>query len=165
MLKIAFFYISASCYHRKISILIYKVLAVIWKHIAVYTAFKLGGYSPIPDVPVCLSNHLLSYIHEKTPIHLEMFQASIASGTFQASIGNWNSIVLCRYVVISLVEYLIAHYSDVIMNALESQITCITIAYSNVYSGADLRKHQSSASLAFLRGIHRSPVNSRTKCQ
>ena len=31
--------------------------------------------------------------------------------------------------------------------------------YSNVYSGADQRKHQSSVSLAFVRGIHRWPVN------
>ena len=36
---------------------------------------------------------------------------------------------------------------------------------SNVCPGADLRKHQSSASLAFARVIHRWPVNSRTKSQ
>ena len=35
--------------------------------------------------------------------------------------------------------------------------------YSTVCSGADQRKHQSSASLAFVRGIHRSPVNSPHK--
>ena len=35
--------------------------------------------------------------------------------------------------------------------------------YSTVYSGADQRKHQSSASLAFVRGIHRWPVNSLHK--
>ena len=39
----------------------------------------------------------------------------------------------------------------------------LTIVYSTVYSGADQRKHQSSASLAFVRGIHRSPVNSPRK--
>ena len=32
-----------------------------------------------------------------------------------------------------------------------------------VYSGADQRKHQSSASLAFVRGIHRVPMNSPHK--
>ena len=37
------------------------------------------------------------------------------------------------------------------------------ILYSTVYSGVDHRKHQSSASLAFVRGIHRSPVNSPHK--
>ena len=37
------------------------------------------------------------------------------------------------------------------------------IVYSTVYSGEDQRKHQSSASLAFVRGIHRSPVNSPHK--
>ena len=43
---------------------------------------------------------------------------------------------------------------------MAAQITSLTIVYSIVYSGADQRKHQSSASLAFVRGIHRSPVNS-----
>ena len=55
------------------------------------------------------------------------------------------------------------HYNDVIMSAMASQITSLTIVYSTVYSGADLRKHQSSASLAFVRGIHRWPVNSPHK--
>ena len=35
------------------------------------------------------------------------------------------------------------------------QITSLTIIYSNVYSGADQRQQQSSASLAFVSGIHR----------
>ena len=55
------------------------------------------------------------------------------------------------------------YYNDVIMGAMASQITSVTIVYSNVYSGADQRKHQSSASLAFVRGIHRGPVNSPHK--
>ena len=37
------------------------------------------------------------------------------------------------------------------MGAIASQITSLTIVYSTVYSGADQRKHQSSASVAFLR--------------
>ena len=45
------------------------------------------------------------------------------------------------------------------MGAIASQITSLTIVYSTVYSDADQRKHQSSASLAFVRGIHRRPVN------
>ena len=49
------------------------------------------------------------------------------------------------------------------MGAIASQITSLTIVYSTVYSGADKRKHQSSASLAFVRGIHRGPVNSPHK--
>ena len=42
------------------------------------------------------------------------------------------------------------HYDDIIMGAMASQITSLTIVYSTVYSGADQRKHQSSASLAFV---------------
>ena len=49
------------------------------------------------------------------------------------------------------------------MTAKASQITSLTVVYSTVYSGADQRKHQSSASLAFVRGIHRWPVNSPHK--
>ena len=49
------------------------------------------------------------------------------------------------------------------MGAIASQITSLTIVYSIVYSDADQRKHQSSAPLAFVRGIHRGPVNSPHK--
>ena len=50
------------------------------------------------------------------------------------------------------------------MGAIAPQITSLTIVYSTVYSGADQRKHQkSSASLAFVRGIHRGQVNSLHK--
>ena len=55
------------------------------------------------------------------------------------------------------------HYDDVIMGAIASLITSLTIVYSTVYSDADQRKYQSSASLAFVWGIHRGPVNSPHK--
>ena len=42
------------------------------------------------------------------------------------------------------------HNIDVIMGTVASQITNLTIVYSTVYSGADQRKHQSSALLAFV---------------
>ena len=45
--------------------------------------------------------------------------------------------------------YITHHYNDGIMGAIASQITSLTIVYSIVYSDADQRKHQSSASLAF----------------
>ena len=49
------------------------------------------------------------------------------------------------------------------MGTVASQITSLTVVYSTVYSDADQRKHQSSASLAFVWGIHRGPVNSPHK--
>ena len=55
------------------------------------------------------------------------------------------------------------HYSEVIMSTIASQITSLPIVYSTIYSDQDQRKHQSSASLAFVRGIHRWPVNSPHK--
>ena len=55
------------------------------------------------------------------------------------------------------------HYCDVIIGAMASQIASLTIVHSTVYSGVYQRKHQSSASLAFVWGIHRWPVNSPHK--
>ena len=49
------------------------------------------------------------------------------------------------------------------MGAMASQITSRTIVCSTIYSGADQRKHQSSASLVFVREIHLWPVNSSHK--
>ena len=60
--------------------------------------------------------------------------------------------------------HILNHYNDVTMSAIASQITSLMIVYTIVYSGTDQRKHLSSASLAFVRGIHRhSPVNSQHK--
>ena len=49
------------------------------------------------------------------------------------------------------------------MSSIASQIASLANVYSIVYSGADQSKHQSSASLAFVWGIHRGPVNSPHK--
>ena len=62
--------------------------------------------------------------------------------SFTKGVGN----VVCKMRV---------HYNDVIMGMIASQITSLTIVYSTVYPDADQRKHQSSASLDFVRGIHR----------
>ena len=56
-------------------------------------------------------------------------------------------------------------YNDVIMTTMASQITSLTIVYSKIYSDADQRKHQSSASLDFVWGIHRDRWIPRTKAQ
>ena len=55
------------------------------------------------------------------------------------------------------------HYSDVIMGAMASQITSVSVVCSTVGSGTDQRKNQSSASLALVRGIHRWPLDSPHK--
>ena len=45
------------------------------------------------------------------------------------------------------------------MGTIASQITSLTIAYSTVYSDADERKYQSSASLSFVRGIYEKAMS------
>ena len=63
------------------------------------------------------------------------------------------------FTIFIIIASVIFHYDDVIMTMLASQITSLTIVYSIVYSGVNQRKHQSSASLAIVREIHRGPVN------
>ena len=55
------------------------------------------------------------------------------------------------------------HYSNVIMSVTASEITAVPIVFSAVCSDVDQRKHQSSTSLAFMRGIHWRLVNSPDK--
>ena len=67
-----------------------------------------------------------------------------------------NTLGVQNQLIVSKGSACFHHYSDVIMGAMASQITSITIVYSTVNSGADQRKkHQSSASLVFMWGIHR----------
>ena len=74
-----------------------------------------------------------------------------ASSIAQILVGVWHFMACLQ------------HYSDVMMSATASHITNLAIVYSTVYPGANQRKHQNSASLAFVRGIHRWPVNSPHK--
>ena len=63
----------------------------------------------------------------------------------------------------SIPDFLTDHYNGVITGAIASQITSPAIVYSTLYSGTHQRKHQSSASLAVVWGIHQWPVNSPHK--
>ena len=91
-------------------------------------------------------------------------------GSFEAFNGfpgtNWYhqkaSVVVWSYFV-KPARRMYFHFNDVRMGAIASQNTSFTVVYSTVQSGADQRKHQSSAPLAFVRGIHRWPVNSLHK--
>ena len=95
-----------------------------------------------------------------TSVRCNFYQIILFGTTFNSMASPY----FHRSIVITSVkmwhQYIpIKHYTDVIMGAIASQITSLTIVYSFVYSDADQRKHQSSASLAFVWGIHREPVN------
>ena len=90
-----------------------------------------------------------------------------AQSTWEVRPGYvWRHLDLPEWVRIFRPHYqfrLFLYYSDVIMTTMASQITSLTVVHSIVYSDADKRKHQNSALLAFVRGIHRWPVNSPHK--
>ena len=119
---------------------------------------------------------------------LYLLEISISFSVVRPSIQDIATNVRDAWYVTSLVEYVlgmhcmwsftviitvkstfrqqfVTHYNDVIMTTMESQITSLTVVYSTVYSDADQRKHQSSVSLAFVWGIHRSRWIPRTKGQ
>ena len=83
---------------------------------------------------------------------------SVSDKLFMAN--SWR--LQSQHAVTSTVDYLV-HYNDVIMGTMASPITKLLIVYSTVYSDANQRKYQSSASLAFVRGLRRGPVNSPHK--
>ena len=71
---------------------------------------------------------------------------------------------ISAYLLIQILNCLLLnlnHYSDVIMSAMASQNTGVSIFCSTVCPSADQRNHQSSASLAFVRGNHRFPSQTR----
>ena len=84
------------------------------------------------------------------------------ASNYAETMGTQKSLIVCMLMVF-ITEQVVAHYNSIIMGAMASQITSLTIVYSTVYLGTDQRKCQSSESLAFVRGIHRSPVNSPHK--
>ena len=93
----------------------------------------------------------------------------------QSLMWNWMSLLwrhhvfacfrrsITRTIAYRFIVNQILHCCDAIMGAMTSQIISLTIVYSTFHSGADQRKYQSSASLAFVREIHQWPVNSPYK--
>ena len=88
--------------------------------------------------------------------------------TFMSFHGDFGIILseihikLSIHVIILIItpdSHVTAHYNDVIMNAMASQIISVLIVCSIVCSVPDQGKHRSPASLAFVRGIHRWPVD------
>ena len=67
----------------------------------------------------------------------------------------WGNIKCLHLAPLPNTQIIQLHYTDVIITTVTSQTTSLTVVYSIVYSGADQGKHQSSASLAFVRGSHR----------
>ena len=102
-------------------------------------------------------------------ILIEIYTFSFKKMHLKMLSGKWRPFCLGLNVFLWPIDVLYGlpilniHYNDVIMTTIASQITSLTVVYSIVYSDADRRKHQSSASLAFVRGIHRGPVNSLHK--
>ena len=101
----------------------------------------------------------LNWIHNAVPSK----NITILYGIIAIFLWQWRTLSLCNSLETSPIRFHIHHYGDVIMGAIASQITSLTVVYSTVYSDADQTKHQSSASLAFVRGNHRGPVNSPHK--
>ena len=89
-----------------------------------------------------------------TPTKYKSYQLVIGAKLAQ---GHWLALPSYNW------DIALKLYSDVIRGAMASQITSLTIVYSTVYSGAGQRKCQSSALLAYVRGIHRWPANSPHK--
>ena len=70
---------------------------------------------------------------------------------------------LNSYAFIHMLGIMRSHYDDVIISAMASQTISVSIVCSTVCWGANQRKYRSSASLVFVRGIHRWPVDSHHK--
>ena len=102
----------------------------------------------INHVHACTHSHFIFWcVHNIADIWQTIYSIAII----------WSKIV---FLIVTKSDW---HYVDVIMTTMASQITGVSIVHSTVCSGADKWKHRSSASLVFVRGIHRWPVNSPHK--
>ena len=124
------------------------------------------------------ANSMHNVRHSSCPDHLSQYQHYkfhwISFGRVSGQHAVHQTIIplwyLLKYVFgcdVCKLDGIISKYPRTLQwrhnGAITCQISGLTIVYSIVYSDADQRKHQSSASLTFLRGNHGGPVNSPHK--
>ena len=117
--------------------------------------YSIALKSLISVSTVILLGLILAYHALEVQVSYRKLTLQTRQDALLPSLGTFEILRSCVFVDMRSVR--MTHYNDVIMSTMASQITSLTIVYSNFYSGADQRKHQSSASPAFVRGIHRSP--------
>ena len=106
-----------------------------------------------------------SHDMEKLSTSLALCEGNLpVAGGFLFTMDHWYGVSMMLFCILSS-RISCWHYNDVIMTTMASQITSLTVVYSTVYLDADQRKHQSSASLAFVWGIHRDRWIPRTNGQ
>ena len=155
-------------------------LFMVWHYIIEIRIIELSWMTPFcyqTKIESCILCKVISLRHVVIKfrikhIHCSLSVASSAYSSliycFELSLKNTLTVLENRSTFNPskiLIVTGLGHYDDVIMTTLASQITSLTVVYSTVYSGADQSKHQSSASLAFVRGIHRDRWIPRTKGQ
>ena len=92
-----------------------------------------------------------------------MWTSSLAKGPimcFTVTFYRYRMIMINGCIIFIRLAIICSHYGDVMIGTMASKIR---VVYSTIYSGADQRKYQSFASLAFVQGTHRGPVNSPHK--
>ena len=128
---------NASNYHEWTYLIIYH------GSLAMFFLISMGFYQPVDH------NHILPGLLHVWIYHIHLRRIVVA---VQWNIKQKHSAIICMFY---WMHCLYPYYSDAIMSAMVSQISGISIICSTVCSGADQRKHQSCASMAFVRGIHR----------
>ena len=132
--------------------------AIIWTKFGILLIGPLGtNFSTILIEIYTLSSNESAFGNVLWKMASILVSASMCWGR---NLSGNQADIMAADVVASL---LTMNYNDVIMSAMVSQISSLTIVYSTVYSVQIKEKKQSSASLAFVRGILRWPVNSPHK--
>ena len=141
-------------------------------HVSIHACYSMVQYNTM--LTECTEGESVVYKRLETTSHMSQWTILTLSTFIDVKIGNqcanyqWSNTktVLIKHDESSLSTsngVFSNKNNDVIMSVMASEIAGPTIVYSTVYSGTDDRKHQSSASLAFVRWIHRWPVNSPHK--
>ena len=128
-----------------------------WLH----SNFNAVNYQDLNTITTRYFHYMAASYH--SPVLIMTFDISLIASN-ENMLHRCSENNLCRTIRICYVPTSYKfHYNVIIMDTMASEITSLPIVYSTIYSGADQRKHQSSASLAFVWGSHRGPVNSPHK--
>ena len=134
-----------------------------WQTTQFYSESMVSAAMICIKVDWCWFDYCIKHVYLRNKMKIDLMMSTLSISSYEIKDNSAEMSICWLEILYNPIFGRCTYYNEVIRSATASQITDVSIVFSAVCSGADQIQYQSSVSLAFVRGIHPSPVNSPHK--